>query len=245
MTELDVMRHAKDYLDKLSRGIDPLTDQPVPEGDIVRGERLQLCFVYVSGVLEKVIAQGGVTTPGRRNGGPLPFALPLALRERYVFSDSPVQLSAIAGQLNEMVDKSGMKRLKATSITQFLLQGGFLAEHERPDGRKYKRPTEQGLALGISTERRTSANGEYTVMLYDRQAQHFILDNLDAVIDLSNAPLHENQGKPWTTEEDAYLRRRFREGRDVKELSTELGRTRASIRARLEKLGLTAQGTQG
>ena len=36
MTELDIIRHAKDYLDKLAQGIDPLTGQAVPEDDVVR-----------------------------------------------------------------------------------------------------------------------------------------------------------------------------------------------------------------
>ena len=35
MTELEILQHAKDYLDKLAKGIDPLTDREVPENDII------------------------------------------------------------------------------------------------------------------------------------------------------------------------------------------------------------------
>ena len=52
----------------------------------------------------------------------------------------------------------------------------------------------------------------------------------------------KNQGKPWEPEEDAYLRRAFQTGVDVKDMFTELKRTRAAVRARLEKLGLTKEG---
>ena len=76
-------------------------------------------------------------------------------------------------------------------------------------------------------------------MVYDQQAQQFILDNLDAIIAINAAPLHENQGKPWEPEEDAYLRQAVQAGADVKDMSAELKRTRAAVRARLEKLGLT------
>ena len=85
---------------------------------------------------------------------------------------------------------------------------------------------------------RLGQNGEYTAVVYDRQAQQFILDNLDAIIAFNAAPLHENQGKQWTPEEDAYLRQAVQTGAAVKDMSAELKRTRAAIRARLEKLGL-------
>lgn len=52
------------------------------------------------------------------------------------------------------------------------------------------------------------------------------------------APLHENQGKEWTHEEDTYLRQAFQNGTDIKALSAELKRTREAIRARLKKLRL-------
>ena len=35
-TELEIMAHAKTYLDKLAEGINPLSDEPLPETDVVR-----------------------------------------------------------------------------------------------------------------------------------------------------------------------------------------------------------------
>ena len=131
-----------------------------------------------------------------------------------------------------------MQKLKTTSITKFLLQSELLFEEESVNGSKNKRPTEAGRQLGISTTQRTSQNGEYTAVVYSREAQQFILDNLDAIIAINATPLHENKGKPWTAEEDDYLRRAFQAGVEVKELSDELKRTREAIRARLKKLGL-------
>ena len=44
MTELEILKHAKMYIDKLANGIDPITDHEVPEGDIVNNVRLARCF---------------------------------------------------------------------------------------------------------------------------------------------------------------------------------------------------------
>ncbi len=45
-----------------------------------------------------------------------------------------------------------------------------------------RRPTGNGRLLGISTEQRQGANGIYTVVVYDKAAQQFIIDNLDAAV---------------------------------------------------------------
>ena len=208
MTELEIMQHAKGYLDKLAKGIDPLTDREVPEDE----------------------------------GELAPYALPFEARSHYTFGEWPLSASQIAQRLNDLVDLNTMQKLKTTSITKFLLQSGLLFEEEGPSGKKNKRPTEAGWKLGISTQQRSGLNGDYTAVVYDRQAQQYILDNLDAIIAINATPLHENQGKPWEPEEDDYLRRAVSSGVEVGDLSAELKRTRAAIRARLEKLGLTKEG---
>ena len=241
MTELELMQHAKDYLDKLAQGIDPLTGQEVPENDVINNVHISRCLFYVSDVLRQVIENGGIQVKTAKKSEKTPFALSFEERALYPFGDFPVTVSVIAQRLNELVDQDTMQKLKTTSITKFLLQSGLLFEEESVNGSKNKRPTEAGRQLGISTVLRTSQNGEYTAVVYSIDAQQFILDNLDAIIAINTAPLHENQGKPWTPEEDDYLRRAFQAGTEVKELSDELKRTREAIRARLKKLGLTKE----
>ena len=243
MTELEIMQHARDYLEKLARGVDPLTDREVPENDIIHNVRISRCLSYVSDVLRKVIENGGVIGAPENKRELAPYALPFEARSRYAFGEWPLSASQIGQRLNELVDLSNMQKLKTTSITKFLLQSGLLFEEEGPSGNKNKRPTEAGWKLGISTQQRSGLNGDYTAVVYDRQAQQFILDNLDAIIAINAMPLHENRGKPWGVQEDAWLRQAAQAGTDVKDMSAQLKRTRAEIRARLEKLGLTDRET--
>ena len=242
MTELEIMQHAKNYLDKLAKGIDPLTDKEVPEEEIINNVRISRCLFYVSDILRQVIENGGIQVQPVRNSEKAPFALSVEERSRYPFGEWPATVSVIAQRLNAMADLTVMQKLKTTSITAFLTQSGFLFEEEGPNGRKSKRPTKAGWELGITTTQRTGQNGEYTAVIYYREAQQFILDNLDAVIAINSTPLYENQCKPWEPVEDAWLRQAVQSGSDVKEMSAELGRTRAAIRTRLEKLGLAIPG---
>ena len=49
MTELETMQRAKMYLDKLARGIDPITDREMPEDAVLNNVRICRCLHYVSG----------------------------------------------------------------------------------------------------------------------------------------------------------------------------------------------------
>ena len=237
MTELEIMRRAKDYLDMLANGVDPITGAEAPEDDIINNVRLSRCFYYVSGVLQKVIDNGGTVSASIHNSKKLPYALPPERRAQFRFSDRPVTVSVIAQQLNELADLETMQKLKVTSISAFLIQSGLIETQELPSGQTFKRPTDAGRSLGIGTEQRTGQQGDYTVVVYDRTAQQFILDNFDAVIAINATPLHENQGKPWSAEEDDRLRTMYAAGADVKALSAELKRSRAAIRTRLKMHG--------
>jgi hypothetical protein len=235
------LKVAIDWINKLANGMNPLDGSTLPDSDIVNNVHISRCLFYVSDVLRQVIENGGIQVKTVKSSEKAPFALSFEDRVRYPFGGWPATVSVIAQRLNELVDLSTMQKLKATSITAFLMQSGLLFEEEGPNGSKNKRPTEAGWKLGISTQQRSGQNGDYTAVVYDRQAQQFILDNLDAIIAINAAPLHENQGKPWEPEEDAWLRQAVQTDIDVKEMSAELKRSRASIRTRLEKLGLIGQ----
>lgn len=59
MDDLELTCRAKIYIEKLANGINPLTDDNVPEGDIVNNVKISRCLFFVSDVLEKVIENGG------------------------------------------------------------------------------------------------------------------------------------------------------------------------------------------
>lgn len=235
MTDLEVMQHAKIYMEKLANGIDPVTDREAAEDDVIQNVRLSRCFFYVADVLRRLIEIGGMPQGGNRKK---PFALPLEKRDMYAFNSYPVTVSVITQQLNSLADNPAMQKLKTTSITGFLLQSGLLESRTNSRGKKERVPTEAGRELGIATETRIGQNGDYTAVLYHTDAQKLILDNLDAIIELNVMPRYENQNKPWTPEEELYLRESYRDGMEIKVMAEELKRSRGAIRARLKRLGL-------
>ena len=56
MNDLEILKHAQEYVTKLSKGIDPLTDKSAAESDLIRNPKIQQCLEYVAGVLKRDIA---------------------------------------------------------------------------------------------------------------------------------------------------------------------------------------------
>ena len=90
MTELEKIKRAKMYMDKLANGINPLDDSCVPETELINNVRLSRCFFFVSDILRQVIENGGTNPPSaRKKPKKLPFEVSFEKRSKFAFPDSP------------------------------------------------------------------------------------------------------------------------------------------------------------
>ena len=179
MTELETMQRAKLYMDKLAQGIDPITNQEIPEDSALNHVRLARCFFYVSGVLGQVIENGGVI-----GGKPKLQAFTISPDQlaRVRISQEPVRVTQLVDMIGAAVDNPQMKKLSTTTITNWLLEKGLLEKQIGPDGKSRRVPTQNGLMLGLSTETRQGQYGEYQAVFYSTVAQQFVLDNLPDIL---------------------------------------------------------------
>ena len=239
MTELEKMQRAKMYIDKMANGIHPIDDTPAADSDMINNVRISRCLFYVSDILRQVIDNNGVI--GKVKSSKKAFFLSADSINNFSFSKTPISVSEITKRLNDLADLEVCHKLKHSAITNWLISIGALEIRELADGRNTKRPTEQGKELGISSEKRTSMNGEYVVVVYSRDAQQFILDNIEAIVaNISNVSTKkaDNQGQAWTAAHEECLVDLFNKNVPVSEIAATLKRTETGIRARLKKLGL-------
>ena len=177
-TEMEILEHAKSYLDQLANGINPLTGEQLPDADIVNNVRISRCLFYTSDVLRQIIARGGLHKTPK---GTKPFSLTEEQIGAFQYFDRPMHITAITERINSLIDDREMRKLSYRSITSFLTEKGYLRELTDIFGKKKREPTEAGLSLGISTEERFGRNGNYEVVLYNVNAQQFILDHLHQI----------------------------------------------------------------
>lgn len=241
MTELEKMQRAKMYIDKLANGINPLDGMSVGANDIVNNVRISRCLFYVSDILGQVIGNGGNIAKRSSNSSKTDFFIPDENISNFRFSDKPIPISEIANRLNELTDLDRCKKITYKAITSWLIEIGALEIIEDFNGKQTKNLTAQGFELGITKEKRTGLYGEYVVILYSREAQQFIVDNIEAIVEYKRENVSAksvNQGQLWTPEQEECLTDMFNKNASVSEMAKALMRTEGGIRSRLVKLGL-------
>ena len=238
MTEIEKLQRAQMYISKLANGINPLNDNPVDQNETINNERISRCLRYVSEVLDGVIKSNG-KTDNKKKVKKLPFFLSPEARSEFVSSEIPMTASEIARYLNSLADLNVCYKLRVTDIIKWLVEAGLLEIQINSENKEIKYPTSIGLDLGIFTETRSGLYGNYTAVFYNQKAQMFIVDNIEAIVELRSQKINaENQGAVWTDEQDEVLKTMFSEKKTVTEIAEVLKRSTGGIRARLKRLGL-------
>lgn len=181
MTELEKIAYTKNYIEKLANGINPVTGQVVPDDDVINNVKISRCLFYVSDLLRQVVENGGISQP-KAKIVKQPFQLDYEARKQFRYSESPIPISEIAKRINELIPVEKMQKLSYKYLLDWLIESDFLKVIPDANGKMTRRPTRNGAMLGITTEQREGQRGPYSVIVYDLEAQKFILDNLDAVI---------------------------------------------------------------
>lgn len=236
MTELETLERAKMYMEKLANGINPIDDSVIPDEDIINNVRLSRCFFYVIDVLQQVIDNGGVV-PKLKIKKRM-FQLDVEKRNDFAFSDVPITITELVKRINDLNEDENISKLTVAMVADWLVSIGLLQIELNAEGKRVKRPTLQGESVGITLENRTSMYGSYFTVVYNLDAQHFLLDNFEGVIELERAK-KENQGRPWSQEHDKCLQELYQKDVPIKGIAVALKRSSSAIRARLKNLGIS------
>ena len=68
--ENKILERAEMYLRKLSCGVNPLTEETLPEGDTCRQERISKCFLYVADYLQQIVCPKPKVTKAEKQEKP-------------------------------------------------------------------------------------------------------------------------------------------------------------------------------
>ena len=234
MTELEMIQRAKIYMEKLAMGINPLDDSPVPEEELINNVRISRCFTFTAQMLGRMAEKQ--SSPSKKRPA---LSLDFDARSKFDFSNEPIPVSHITKRLNDLLQDDRMLQFNYSDITGWLRELDLLYSKPDQDGKYSRYPTPQGEALGISVEMRTGAQGTYKTVLYNLDAQKFILDNLDAIINIRNIRA-EKRKLPWSSDEDESLKRMYASGYPMIDITAMLRRTQPSVKNRMIALGLTS-----
>ena len=186
MTELEKIEYAKSFIDKLANGINPLDDTFIPEGDIANHVRISRCFFYVSEILQKEIDRERRKHYKELKPRVVPFSLTPEQLQRFEYSADPISATTMTRRLTwlvrEEIQQGHMESLSYRKITQWLINIGMIEYRDWGHGVKKRFPTTEGEEMGLVLEIWENYGRRAPVIFFSEAAQHFIIDNLDAVL---------------------------------------------------------------
>lgn len=192
---LALLQRAKEYMEILAGGVDPVSGQRLSRTDPMGSERMSRCFAFVAATLAEVIAEreNGKAAPPRvsrlekepkkKRSEKAVFQIDGEALETVPVTEAPANMAEMTRRLN---DAAGLERsdLSSTLLSGGLEALGFLEYQENAAGKRSRVPTQAGCDIGILRQRFVNAMGQsYQVNLLDAGAQRFLLDNLDAVLE--------------------------------------------------------------
>ena len=200
--EVKILERAEMYLRKLSCGVKPLTEEPLPETDACKQERIGKCLSYVADFLKKQIApkQPQQAKPAKQ---PKPRKVVELPSKELVFapetvakievSEEPVSVSGMLRRINALIPAdSGMIPLAYADIAEVLSQEGVFQKQSVEGVRGMKDanlPTLHGEELGF-TRVEADIRGHHTVYTKcNAAAQKFIVENIQKYVEQANARL--------------------------------------------------------
>lgn len=180
MDRLKIVAHARDYMEKLSNGVNPIDGSPMDQPDALRR-----CYAFVKDILSEIVRNGGYIDPGEGFEvvkKKAPFALTTEQRAAVPIAQIPITEKALLVSINAQIDNTQMEKFTSKRLNSWLVAQGYLKEVKIPSTihRTHRNPTPASRAIGIDMQQFTDPQtGELKWrMIYSPKAQTFILEHL-------------------------------------------------------------------
>lgn len=193
MLDIIKLRSAYNIIHQMSENKNPLAEGEMTL-EMLQSEQVQVALadaaeaIAAYGKIMNIMTQSTDFTVAPKETKPSFSATQEDIAKLEPSADAPNITTMVNYINNELIKSknSNMSKLTTIGLGKWLMSVGYLA---LPDGGRNKIATEQGVALGIRTEKRIrQSDGEiYYVNYYSSEAQQFVFDSLPAVAEFLQA----------------------------------------------------------
>ena len=192
MTKRQIIQHAKDYLDLLAQGVDPISRSPIPEDSAACQPQLRKCFAYVSSILHEMLDHHGFVDLQDADAPDYelvakkqPFHLTDEEKQKIYIVPTGTTPTVFLRYVNNVANLEKMERLTPKAVNTFLQKRGLLVSRKNPTmvQKTFWSPTPTAIAMGFVEITVTDPEtGEIHQQLrYSREAQEYLIQHLDEI----------------------------------------------------------------
>lgn len=174
MIDPEKLKVAKEWVEKLANGINPLTKEPVKDDDVVNNVHISRCLFYVAEMLDLIKER-------RPRETRLPFSMTVEEASQIPVS-GPLGITMVVKAINDCIPEN-MRSLNFVQVIKWLRSEGYMEEVVIDEKHKTNLPTAKGEALGIKIHLQQGIDGQdYRRVYYTETAQRFIYNNIETIV---------------------------------------------------------------
>ncbi len=205
MNKRQVIQHAKNYLDLLAAGTDPISQEAIDGDSVVSRPQMQKCFQFVSAILREVLENNGLVLLAPEEAQQAPAAVPVtvngssyelvrkkaafrlsaAQRQDVLISRLPITPSEFLKNVNRVVNPADMEKLSIKSVNAWLRKNAYISEGKTQTivHKTVWKPTRFAEEIGITEMDVPDAKtGEIKrQLMFSSQAQEFLLNHMEEI----------------------------------------------------------------
>lgn len=178
--EIEKLTNAKETIEKLAGGINPLSGEAIEKGNLICDENINDTLLYTAQKLDKLIKWE--LNKGLKET--LKFVISKEELEKIKLPDKKIGVNEFAKHINQVINTNISKKLSGVEINKRLKQMGVLGE-EQEDNKKRTVTNENSSKYGIEVEKRTFNGKEYEAIVFNEEGKKFLLDNLESIMETS------------------------------------------------------------
>jgi hypothetical protein len=179
--EIEQLSQTKNVLERLSRGINPLTGRTVAmedEESFLKHVEIGKCLAFAGEIVDSLI-RSSVRNSSAKS---VPFMIIPAQKSAVKLTEGKIGVNEFSRCVNRCLDSANSKKLTGVALNKRLKKLGILSEEKLPDGKTHTTINAKSGEYGFETERRTYKNEEYEKVVMNEVGKQYLLDNLEIIM---------------------------------------------------------------
>ena len=163
-------------LEKIARGMDPVTGEIIRENSFLNDPQIIRCFYFVTEVLKNV-SKGAYS-----NHKPTEFIITEEQKKRVEFPQEKIGVNEFSKRINECLDLCFSKKLTGVELNRRLKKLGILSEEKAENGKTRTTVNDNSGEYGFEIEKRVYNGVEYEAVVINDSGKKYLLDNIESIM---------------------------------------------------------------
>ena len=177
-SEIEKIEKAKIILEKIAKGVNPITGEQIEEDSFLNDARMIRCFYFVAEVLGNV--KDGVYRSKKNKM--TEFIITPEQKEMVEFPPGRIGVNEFSKCINRCIDINISKKLTGVELNKRLKKLGILSEESTQDGKTRTIINEKSIEYGFESERRSYNGNDYDMVVINDNGKKYLSENIESIM---------------------------------------------------------------